>query len=149
MSSRNSLYISVTPQIFAINSQILPNSITTYSHISHQISFKMAIDLSFTEQVEMIMLAIFSEKIVVLENFGYEGLNPMFEPICQCDGFFNIILAKPVHFMPRHVTQFSSYIISVDADPASVTFCLEVQEKQDLPIPVLPLVLQACNLANV
>lgn len=37
----------------------------------------------------------------------------------------------------------------MDANPASATFRLEVQGEADLPIPVLSLVLQPYNLADI
>lgn len=51
------------------------------------LTFTMAAELTFTQQVEEIMPKNFSEKVGVLDNYGYAGLNPMFESIAQCNGW--------------------------------------------------------------
>lgn len=91
------------------------------------------------------MPSIFFEMIVVLNNFGYKGLNQIFELIDQCDGFFKIIFVKPNQ---RHVTQFFYSFIVENADLESVTFCLDVKGVSDISVPVLSLVLQAYNLTD-
>lgn len=101
----------------------------------------MAADLSITEQVERIMPSIYSEKIAVLNNFGYEGLQHMMESIGRCDCFFNIVSVRLNHLLSRHVAQFFYSFALVNADAELVTFHLKVEGVPDIPIPVLPLVL--------
>lgn len=63
----------------------------------------MVAGLSFAEQVKIVIPSVFFEKIAVLNNYGYEGLNHIFDSINRGDGFFNIVTAKPPHSLLRQV----------------------------------------------
>lgn len=62
--------------------------------------------MSLEDQIANIQVNVKAEPYIIFNNFGFSDLDNIIAAVKYYPGFYNIILAKPMVFLPKHVTNF-------------------------------------------
>lgn len=105
---------------------------------------------SWSGKAKIIMPKIIQERVTVLKKFGFAELESLFTQISNCQGFHNIITAKPSLFLPRQIAAFLyTWKDSENGDLAKATIFLPLQDPKSFQcLNILDLILQGFALED-
>lgn len=111
--------------------------------------------LLWNKRIAIIKPDVKQEWVVILEHYGFRGLEPLFSRIRENEGFHSIISAQPPSILPKHAISFYYTLREIEMDsnlkrfnPAMASFRMPVTGIPNNYISFLPLVLEIYGLKD-